>query len=206
MIRLTATVDDIDRRLMEGIYDRWGSVIWDACLSSSVPPEFLAAVIANESAGESDKVQFCSQVHRSLLAVRSGERTHYAALTGRDLQGLDGNRLSEYATAWGLTQIMGYQVVLEREMPRRLLDATFNCRKALRLFAAFSERYMIDVRAEFEDLLRCWSTGRPDGVPTDAAYVENGMHRLAIYREFLRLGPVPTAATVAAGEVQPQLA
>jgi len=36
---------------------------------------------------------------------------------------------------------------------------------------------------QFEELFRCWNTGRPYGKTYDPAYVETGLRRMTIYRE-----------------------
>src|SRR2546426_9376160 len=46
---------ELDRVTMRGIFDRWGETISEACKYSSLPPEFLASLIANESGGNPDK-------------------------------------------------------------------------------------------------------------------------------------------------------
>jgi hypothetical protein len=38
----------LDRALTLRVIDRWRTTIWGACRYSSLPPEFLAALIANE--------------------------------------------------------------------------------------------------------------------------------------------------------------
>jgi hypothetical protein len=97
-------------------------------------------------------------------------------------------RLTELATSYGLTQIMGWHLV---EMAGYagwawtvgdLLDPGKNLQCAVALLSYFGEHYQLDVSKEFEALLRCWNTGEPDGVPTfDPKYVPNGLARMAAY-------------------------
>ncbi len=185
-----------DHHLMNVICRRWGPDAQDACRSSSIPPELLAALIANESEGDSGKLQFHPTIYRRLLAVQRGEASAYATLGPSNLKGLSEQQLRDCATTWGLTQIPGYQALAHAESPRRLLEPEFNLRLALRLLAAWVEECQLDPRAEFAELFRCWKTGRPDGITADPEYVPRGLGRLALYRQMTRSGPelVPAAA------------
>jgi hypothetical protein len=189
---------DDDRRLMRRIYYQWDEALRDACRWSSVPAEFLATLIANESGGEPGRTQFQPQVYRGLLAVRSGEQLHYATVTREDLRVVKDEQLMEYAATYGLTQIMGCQVLRDRVSPHRLLEPEFNLRKSLQLLAIFAEYCQLDLGTEFEELLRCWNTGRPDGVTADPEYVQNGLRRMAVYRELSRPIAVTTRVELAA--------
>ena len=174
---------ELDRATMRGILDRWGETISEACKYSSLAPEFLASLIASESGGNPDKTQLDADAYGCLWAVRAGAEFRYLSITQEDLQPLGNKELQELATSWGLTQIMGYQILREPESPRRLLDPAFNLRKAVELLAVFSEYCQLDPRVELEELFRCWNTGRPDGTTLDREYVEDGLRRLVICRE-----------------------
>ena len=91
--------------------------------------------------------------------------------------------LRELATSWGYTQIMGYHMIWRGGEARDLLDPDFHFSMALELVAQFAESYQLDVRCEFRELFGCWNTGRPYGETTDPRYVENGLRRMAIYRQ-----------------------
>jgi hypothetical protein len=90
--------------------------------------------------------------------------------------------LRELASSWGFVQIMGYHVIGQRGTVRDLLEPRFHYRLANQLLAEFAESYQLDLSREFEDMFRCWNTGRPDGRTSDPAYVENGLRRMEIYR------------------------
>ena len=49
---------DPETALMQLIHDQYGAAIATACASSSVPPAFLAALIANESGGNPNAQRF----------------------------------------------------------------------------------------------------------------------------------------------------
>ena len=66
------SVSPIERRLMQRIFDLCRDAIRQACASSSLPPEFLAALAANESGGRADAARFEPSVYRELEAVARG--------------------------------------------------------------------------------------------------------------------------------------
>jgi hypothetical protein len=182
------TSNSDDRFLMELISERWGALISRVCRSSSVPPEFLAALVANESAGEAAKERFHEGEYEQLLCARNGNGLHRFDAIRNNLHTLNEDQLVECATSWGLTQVMGYQVLSHGSPPCRLLVPEFNLVTALQCLAIFSEECLLDVRAEFPDMFRCWAAGRPDGVPADPSYVGAGMRRLTLYRELTAFG------------------
>ncbi len=108
----------------------------------------------------------------------------FADRSADQLAALQDEALRELATSWGYTQIMGYHMVGRRGTTRDLLEPAFHFRVALELLAEFAEQYQLDVRCEFEELFRCWNTGRPYGKTTDPRYVEHGLERMRRYAEF----------------------
>lgn len=201
---------------MQRIKDQWGATITEACRYSSVPPEFLAALIANESAGISDATRFEPRVYRYLRAVVKGERRRFGEIFHRDIDAevaemakspeyhcakLDerfvrvyGGRLLDFedaalrdlATSFGLTQVMGYHMISRPGTPRALLEPIVNLKISLGLLAEFAEHYGLNLTLEFPELLRCFNTGGPYGTTFDPKYVENGLGRMQIYRELNR--------------------
>src|SRR2546428_13661436 len=90
---------ELDRATMRGILDRWGETISEACRYSSLPPELLASLIANESAGNPDQTQFEADAYRCLWTVRAGAELRYLAITQGDLLALGTKALAECATS-----------------------------------------------------------------------------------------------------------
>jgi hypothetical protein len=93
--------------------------------------------------------------------------------------------LRELASSWGFTQIMGFHIIGRHGTVRDLLEPRFHYRLANQLLAEFAASYQFDLAREFEELFRCWNTGRPDGRTADPAYVENGLRRMEIYRALI---------------------
>ena len=188
-----------DQRLMARIRERWGAAITEACRYSSVPEQFLAALVANESgqwilADKPIPPRFEKLVFNKLIAVQQGSLDHYGHIRREHLARLTGIEIKELASSWGLTQIMGCHTVgrpgglsLIRE------DAGAHLKFALGLLAKFAEQYGLNVTLEFTEMFRCWNTGHPyddpktpriEGRTHDPKYVERGLARMKIYKEF----------------------
>jgi len=210
--------------LMTRVFERCHQYLAPACATSSVPPEFLGALTANESGGSLDAARFEPAVYRHLKAVATGEspayghiraqdlvanpadaasdvadRLHpkaadyharyltapYAANHGAELTAASDDRLREYATSWGFTQIMGYHVVGRGGDVRALVDPDEHYRFALELLEEFAAQYKLDLAREFEEMFRCWNTGQPYGKTFDPAYVAKGLGRMQMYRDMI---------------------
>jgi hypothetical protein len=208
-----------ERRLVQRVFERCDEVIEEACAASSVPPEFLGALAANESGGCADATRFEPAVYRHLQAVAEGrspafgtvtvtELNHevaellpandaalharyltdaFAAAHSKDLQSATDEILRELATSWGYTQIMGYHMIGRPGEVRQLLEPRFHFRMAIRLLSEFIVDYQVDPRREFAPMFCCWNTGRPYGRTFDPNYVEKGLRRMQIYRQFRQI-------------------
>lgn len=93
--------------------------------------------------------------------------------------------LRELATSWGLTQIMGYQVVGRKAAIRELLDPQFNYRFAVELLSEFAHRFRLKLSSDFEALFRCWNTGDPEGETFDPDYAARGILRMQLYQNLI---------------------
>jgi hypothetical protein len=103
----------------------------------------------------------------------------------KELSCLADEALRELATSWGFAQIMGFHLIGRRGTMHDLIEPRFHYRLANHLLAEFAECYQLDLRCEFEELFRCWNTGRPDGKTANAGYVERGLRRMKIYEELI---------------------
>ncbi len=205
-----------EARLIARVFKRCHGFLQAAGASSSVPIEFLGALVANESAGNRLAKRFEPLVYRHLRRVARGDEpvygmlhpgeivaevetmlrpkahlyhSHFLKQTFADraydeLEVLRDGAIRDLATSWGYTQIMGYHMVGRRGTARDLLDPAIHFHVALELLAEFADEYQLDVRCEFEELFRCWNTGRPYGATTDPDYVERGKMRMGLYRNY----------------------
>ncbi len=69
-----------ERRLVQRVFEHCNAVIEDACATSSVPPEFLGALVANESGGCAEATRFEPAVYRHLDAVAQGKSPSYGSI------------------------------------------------------------------------------------------------------------------------------
>jgi hypothetical protein len=200
---------DPNIELMTEIRDKWSDVIDSTCRASSIPPAFIASLIAEESGGKIDAKRFEPGVLHSLWSVLMGRAASLGSIGRRDLllyvmptgttivdnietvakffAGID-----DLATSWGLTQIMGYHVLerwtgivttLDLALPARSLPLT------LRLLAQFALRFQLSLAKDFSEMFSCWNTGEPNGKTADPEYIPRGLARMAIY------GQLPPASS-----------
>ena len=215
--------------LIQRVFDRCQRYLEPVCRTSSVPIEFLAALTANESAGNLDACRFEPAVYLHLKAVASGQTPAYGSIRAasfapeiedmlhpkaaefhqryltapfganhaEELAAVQDDLLRELSTSWGFTQIMGYHVLGRAgRVPqvRDLVDPAVHYLIALELLAEFAHDYHLDPGREFEEMFRCWNTGRPYGKTFDPDYAANGVRRMALYQT-IRRGATSAAQT-----------
>lgn len=214
---MSEQTDHLEIELMRRIYRDWHTLLATHCAASSVPEAFLAALISNESAGNSNAQRFEPAVFEHLKSVLLGTRGAYAPvgikrpLASTDLvsycdPGMGEERgsfatslqcLQDLATSWGLTQIMGWHLLAFQTGSgvKILSTPNGNIDFAMRLLAWNAEHYGLDLAKDFGDLFDCWNTGDPmrGQVSTfDPKYVPNGMRRMQLY-EGIALAAIATA-------------
>ena len=152
----------------------------------------LKAVAAGERPryGGIDAETLCKEL-TEVLHPKTGEfhamflNSLFTASQASELSHLADEALRELASSWGFVQIMGFHVIGRHGTVRDLLTPRFHYRLANQLLAEFAASYRLDLTREFEQMFRCWNTGRPDGRTADPAYVENGLARMEIYRALM---------------------
>lgn len=184
-------------RLMNRIHRQWGAAIDAACQYSSVPRAFLAALMALESGGDPAAKRFERHVYNKLINVQRGFADHYGALSHGELKRFSNDGIRNFATSWGLTQVMGYHVARRPGGIELLINPETHLKFALGMLAEFAERFGLNATQEFAELLRCWNTGAPyddpstpriEGRTHDPHYVANGLRRMEIYKRILSGG------------------
>jgi hypothetical protein len=152
-----------DAELMQQIKTKWGAAITAALATSSLPPSFLGALIANESDGLPSATRYEPEVYTHLQS----QHPDWAD-----------DRLRANATSWGLTQIMGINY---GGPPEELLNPETNLKQAVQMLATFAEDYWLDLTVDFEYLFRCWNTGGPHGHTYDPEYAARGQARMVMW-------------------------
>jgi len=188
-----------DQELMSQIRAKYRPFIAAAVEGTPIPESFLAALIANESGGNTQASRVEPAVLLALAEVAIGRKANYGAIGRQDLlewcepKGASSRAFADsllalvnLATSWGLTQIMGYKALAEHFALSELMDLNRQLSHAVYDMADFCRRFAINNLPEqvaIEQLLRCWNTGRPDGKTFDPAYVPNGILRMRLYEE-----------------------
>jgi hypothetical protein len=202
---------DPERALMLQIYEKWHGYMRQATRNSSVPEPFVAALTANESGGDPVARAFEPAIFRQLLAVIRGQESRWGSLVAADLRrvaeggfqapseesGATQNNerssvaaqqqaLRELATSWGLTQIMGYQLIHRKRTLKDLLSPLSHYEIAVELLEEFGKRFRLNIPEDAEALFRAWNTGRPDGKTSDPDYALRGIRRMRIYNAIVQ--------------------
>lgn len=195
---------DANQLLMQSIRKAWGNTIATACESSSVPPAFLAALVAGESGGHNDAKRFEKGVLAAIWEVLLGRKAAYGSIGRSNLvgyvSGVSGTPISAPATlpadafqrvdalasSWGLTQIMGYHALEFGVTMDALQDPPQHLTIGTKMLAQFAQRFQLDLAADYPPLFACWNTGGPDCTKTfDPKYCANGVERMKIYADIL---------------------
>ena len=186
---------------MQSLKLRFGTTIAAACSVSSVPPGFLAALVANETNGNVNAKRFEPAVLYALWEVLLGRTAAYGSIKRLDLvayvsgitvpaintpANLPGDafqRVDALASSWGLTQIMGYHAIEFDVTINDLISPESNLTIATHMLAKFAAQFKLDVAKDFEQLFRCWNGGHPTAATFDPQYVPNGLARMALWNQ-----------------------
>jgi hypothetical protein len=90
----------LETALVARVHARWHARLAEACAYSSVPVEFLGALVANESGGDPRVARFEPAVYRHLVAVAQGRSPAYASLRREALEAEVADRLHPKADAY----------------------------------------------------------------------------------------------------------
>ena len=93
----------------DGIHAKLGATIAAACKMSSAQPDFLAALIANESGGDSNAKRFERGVLDSLWSVLMGRSAHFGSIGLQDISSLMSDRWHPRRTVMSLNAWIPWQ-------------------------------------------------------------------------------------------------
>lgn len=168
-----------DAELMAQIHSQMGDYIAGACEGTAIAPAFVAALVANESAGVMNATRFEPAVFAELARVATGQKPAYepagikAPIGGMDLNHFCAparqlasvaapqpvNSFSQslmclinLATSWGPTQIMGWHA-LELGFPMGdLTNIAVHFERTVQILDLFIAKY--DLACSFAYLLK----------------------------------------------------
>lgn len=171
-----------DLELMQTIKTKWGALLTQVTQTETIPPAFLAALTANESAGNAGASRYEPRVLGDLAEVVLAIKPTYGSITTAQLAGASLEYLHDLATSFGLVQIMGYEVLFF-ETPNGVGDLKNPVTElpiACRMLADFRRRFAIE-ETDYGPLFDCWNTGRPHAPTADPKYIPNGLARMTLY-------------------------
>lgn len=149
--------------------------------TTTFPREFILALTAGETGAwlihNADvPPRFEAGVYEHLVNVQVGrERDFYNILQSKLVNRDD---LRDLASSWGLTQIMGYQI-LDWDCPlSEIQNPPTHYKWALRLLDEFEHDYWLDPTKDFAEFARCWNSGSPHGKTFDPNYAQNVLDRM----------------------------
>lgn len=184
---------------MQSIKDLYGADIAAAAAVCTVPAPFFAALVANESGGDTNAKRFEPGVLSTLWQVLLGRKEAYGSIKTSDLvlyvhslaavpvnppASLPAdafNRLDALATSWGIMQILGYNAFPQRMTIEELKTPQGNLKCGTHMLTAFAYNNHLDVTTDFESMFRCWNGGHPTAQTFDPQYVPKGIARMALY-------------------------
>jgi hypothetical protein len=199
-----------DSQLMRSIFTAWHEPIAAAVAGTVVPGELLAALIANESAGNANATRFEPAVFAKLCEILAGRRQVFSPpgirrpLDARDLLPFVVSESSQLALKaagqfFALDKFLTDAMLRIAELATSFgltqimgwhwieFDRTASQRPedqlafTVDLLGYFASLYALDLTKDYEKVFRCWNTGRPDGQTFDPHYAANGLHRLTLY-------------------------
>jgi hypothetical protein len=212
---------------MQKVKAAWGLKISLACAGSGVPPAFLAALIANESGiypagvggGDPTAKRYEPTVCGHLAAVVSGAQAAYDPPGARrpigrgDLQlyiGAAGgpggaelapiHKLADLAASYGLTQVMGFHVLMWgdpalADLSKALGTADAQLKFTIQLLDSCAEQNALDLSmpdvVTIREFFTWWNTGRVNGATYDPNYAANGVDRMKAYDQLSAADSAP---------------
>lgn len=183
-----------DQELMQSIKTKWGALLDSACKTSNVQPAFLAALVANESAGNPDAKRFEPGVLAQLFAVLLNRKAFFGSIARENIIAFGQQvsstlnmqmivALDQLSTSWGLVQIMGYEAIAYHTAGVAALQSPVpEMTVATRMLADFAARKSLDLAKDVSQLFDCWNTGRPHAPTADPQYIPNGLRRMELYK------------------------
>lgn len=180
--------------LMQRVQRLCGPLLTAFAPRTSIPIAFWAALTANESGcwlinNTVIPPRFERSAFSNLMKVVRGEVKQWRQLTIANLAGLGETDIRHLARSWGLTQVMGYHAQRWRIPFEHLNDPGKHYNLAARLMAEFVTRFGLDPLEDFEEMARCWNTGRADDPPGPAGdthdpdYIPNLLRRMEVWSE-----------------------
>lgn len=166
------------------LYNRWHQKIFEAVNGTDISQQYMAAIISLEShpPGNPDSKRFEPRIYERLLKSRD-QNKRFGNIKRSSLLGLSDEKLKEYATSYGLTQIMGFHCIK--------LGCTIDELKGKdHLIWAIGFMQLSYSRPakkmDWPSCFRIHNTGKKSGKTTRKDYVERGLIRMKYYTKWMK--------------------
>lgn len=181
---LAACPKNSEDATMLRIYDAFHPSIEEAVYGTDIEAAYLAAIISLEShpPGNPDSERFEPAVYQRLRGLKELNKP-YGNIRRELLLSKNDQQLREFATSYGLTQIMGYHCLSLGCTPEELKSEYH-----LQWAAAFMQLTYgkLARQKNWAACFRMHNTGSPRGNTHRDDYVQRGLHRMDYYREWIR--------------------
>jgi hypothetical protein len=157
--------------------------------TTSFPKSFIMALTAGETGqwlinNAEVPIRFEPSIYAALLDVQRGSKKNYGEITTAMLASTADAELRDYASSWGLTQILGYITLAWKEPLSLIQNPATHYNGTLRLLGEFERSFWLDPTKDFEEFARCWNSGSPHGKTYDPNYANNLIERMAAWEGF----------------------
>jgi hypothetical protein len=176
------------RKLAQQIFDEFDKQIVEATRGTSIPPSFIAGLVANEAGKDRQghvrraATRFEPGVYSHLKKVAASPRAKYGSITHAQIADASDDSLRALATSYEATQMMGYWCIVlgctlaDLKNP----DKHFFYTVKLLQMNGFPAR---PTEAKMDGEMRQWNTGRETGKTYHENYVPNAQLIREAYRE-----------------------
>ncbi|MDH5656559.1 MAG: N-acetylmuramidase family protein [Spirochaetia bacterium] len=180
----TGCPENEEDAIMFHIYHSMHEEIKHAVQGTDLDPSYLAALISLEShpPGNRKSERFEKNIYERLVQLKQDGRK-FGFIERSSLNGKSDRELREFATSYGLTQIMGFHCIELGCTPEDLKG-----KYHLQWAAAWMQKHY-GRKAKQKNWPACFrihNTGHPGGETYRKDYVERGLARMAYYNKWIR--------------------
>ncbi len=168
--------------MMWRLYHALQRDIWQASYGTDIPEAYLATIISLESypPGNQHSKRFEKHIYQRLLKAKQN-RQAFGNISWTKLRKYNDSQLRQFATSYGLTQIMGYHC-LQIGCSIEELSGPYHLQWAITWMEKKYGKYAR--RGDFQACLRIHNTGRPNGRTYHKNYVQKGLRRIDYYNKW----------------------
>jgi len=179
VLSTTSCFQDDEDIMMLHIYHKHHEDIEKAVTGTEISESYIAALISLESSppGNPNSARFESEVYIRLVQLRDDGKP-FGVLSRKSLKLKSDKQLREYATSYGLTQIMGFHC-LDLGCNIEDLKGAYHLQWAVTWMLKNYRSH--PAKKDWASCFRIHNTGHPSGQTSRRDYVERGLSRMKYY-------------------------